>query len=447
MANQKLDRREFVSAAGLSLGAATLGASCATPPTHYAQADSAPPRAPGEKIRIGFIGTGDRSRQLMPSYLETGQVEVKAICDVKPGDIKASQEIVGEGPPVYENYRDVLARDDIDAVVIATPDHWHAIITIEACQAGKDVYVEKPLCLCVSEGRRMIQAARKHGRIVQMGTQQLSGPLYQEARDKVKNGRIGKVTMVRMWNFYDRTPGWGHPADSDPPEGMNWDLWLGPRPVIPYNHVKAGGSFRSFWDYAGGVLTDWGTHHIHTVLDIMGYDPPKTVSACGGSYVIDDISDMPDTLNVLYQFDDWTLEYANRETNGRAPYNTEYGIELFGDKGTLYLNRGGYYIFSNEDSTKLEESAKTDNDEIWVPIELDREHIANFLESVRTREAPNSEVELGHKATTLSHLGNIAFRVGRQITWDAETESIPNDREADDLLRREYRRPYLLPRV
>jgi predicted dehydrogenase len=293
----------------------------------------------------------------------------------------------------------------------------------------------------------MVQAARKHGRIVQMGTQQLSGDIYHQARERVQSGRIGKVSMVRTWNFRNRFPGHGHPPDSDPPPGIDWDRWLGPRPYTAYNPVKASGAFRDFWEYAGGVLTDWGTHHFHSVLDIMGYDAPKTVSAAGGRYVIDDLATVPDTLSVLYQFDDWTLEFSNRETSGRAPYNVEYGIECCGHLGTLYINRGGFVIFSEKDRSNPEEVVRGKDDDFWVPAELDRAHVADFLDAVRSRRMPNSEVELGHQATTLSHLGNIAYRVGRQITWDAETESIPGDREADDLLRRSYRKPYLLPEV
>jgi predicted dehydrogenase len=381
----------------------------------------------------------------MPPFLANGGFEVQAICDVRQSRLTETRKIVGNTPQGYEDYREVLARDDIDAVVIATPDHWHAIIAIEACQAGKDVYVEKPLCLCVEEGRRMIQAARKHGRIVQMGTQQLSGKIYHQARDVVQSGRLGQVTMVRTWNFRNRFPGHGHPADSAPPADINWDRWLGPRPVVPYNHVKASGAFRDFYEYAGGVLTDWGTHHFHTVLDIMGYAPPKTISAAGGKYLIDDLVTTPDTISVLYQFDDWTLEYSNRETSGRAPYNVEYGIEFCGHLGTLFLNRANYAIISEKDRSKPEEVVQAETTNNWTPVELDRDHVADFLDAIRTRRMPNSEVELGHQATTLSHLGNIAYRTGRQITWDAETESIPNDQDADDLLRRSYRAPYTLP--
>jgi predicted dehydrogenase len=383
----------------------------------------------------------------MPFFISHGGFDVKAICDVKKSALVETCTIVGDAPDAYEVHNDILARDDIDAVVIATPDHWHALMSIEACQAGKDVYVEKPLCLCVEEGRRMVQAARKHGRVVQMGTQQLSGSLYRQAREAVQGGRIGHVTMVRTWNFRNGYPGMGHPPDTEPPDDINWDRWLGPRPVVPYNPVKASGAFRDFWEYAGGVLTDWGTHHFHSVLDIMGYAPPKTVSAAGGRYITDDITTVPDTLSVLYQFDNWTLEYSNRETNGRAPYNSEYGIEFCGHLGTLFINRGGFVVFNEKDRSQPEEIVRGESGDDWVPLELDRDHVADFDDAVRTRRMPNSEVELGHLATTLSHLGNIAYRTGAQLMWDAETESIPNTREADALLRRDYRTPYVLPRV
>ncbi len=433
------------AAAGLSLGAVALGESgCAVAPKVYWQAPSQSPRKEGEKIRLGAIGLGGRGRWVLGRFIETKEVEAKALCDVNKLALKEAAST--SDAPTCGDYREILKRDDVDAVLIATPDHWHAIIAIEACKAGKDVYVEKPLCLCVAEGRRMIQAARKHGRILQMGTQQLSGEHYHEARKLIQGGKLGKVTMVRVWNFRNSYPGKGHPPDSDPPATMDWDRWLGPRPVVPYNPVKASGAFRNFWEYAGGILTDWGTHHYHTILDIMGYKPPTTISAAGGRYVIDDLTTVPDTLSVLYQFPDWTMEFSSRETNGMAPYGSEYGIEFCGVEGAMFLDRKGFIITPEKDRTKPEIVGNPAKDN-FLPPGLDNLHVRNFLKCVRSRELPASDVEAAHKATTLSHLGNIAIRVGRQIRWDAETECIPGDREADALLRRTYRKPYILPEV
>lgn len=451
MNEEGIKRRDFMRqagkvAAGATLGVAVTQTACVSAPKQYVQAESKSPRAAGEKIRLAFIGVGGRGRNLLQRFMENPEIEVKVLCDVKKDAIAEAQKLAGTTVPTSDDYQAVLKQSDVDAVVVATPDHWHAIITVEACQAGKDVYVEKPLCLCVEEGRRMVQAARKHGRIVQMGTQQLSGEHYHEARRRVQAGDLGKVTMVRVWNFRNVFPGRGHPADTDPPPTINWDRWLGPRPVVPYNAVKASGSFRNFWEYAGGILTDWGVHHFNSILDIMGYDAPTSVSAAGGRYVIDDLTTVPDTLSVLYQFPKWTMEYSSREANGKAPYGSEYGIEFCGVQATMYLDRKGFFIFPEKDRNNPQTVGSPGGDN-WLPAGLDTAHIANFVECVRTRKLPASDVENGHKATTLAHLGNISVRVGRQVRWDAENERIIGDREADALLRRSYRKPYVLPEV
>ena len=272
---------------------------------------------------MGFIGVGGRGREVMRSFVKRRDIEIRALCDVNRLHLQEAVKISGREAALYGDHHELLARDDVDAVMVATPDHWHAIITIDACAAGKDVYVEKPLALCIEEGRRMVEAARKHGRIVQMGTQQRSGVHYLQARQVVREGRIGKVTTVRAWNLRNRYPGHGHPEDSDPPEELDWDRWLGPRPLVPYNRVKAAGSFRDFWEYAGGVVTDWGTHHFDSIQLIMDATAPLSASATGGRFAIDDIATVPDTMSIIWQYPDWTLEYSSRETNGKAPYDPE----------------------------------------------------------------------------------------------------------------------------
>lgn len=449
-------RRDFLVeagrwTAGIAAGAAIVGTSgCATtaPPTKFAHAPSQAPRAEGEKIRLGFIGVGGRGRNLLQHFVEIPDAEITALCDAKKSSIAEALKMVPNAKtPTFENYHDVISREDVDAVVIATPDHWHAIIAIEACQAGKDVYVEKPLALCVEEGRRVVQAARKHGRVVQLGTQQLSGTNYAEARKIVQGGELGRVTIVRVWNLRNTVP--RHPAPPDEataPADINWDLWLGPRELVPYNPMKASGAFRHFWEYAGGILTDWGVHHYHSILDIMGYDAPLSVSATGGRFIINDITTVPDTLSAIYQFKTWMMEYMSSETNGKAPYGSEYGIEFCGDKATMFLDRKGYIITPETDRKNPIKVGEAGEDN-FLPPQLDDIHTRNFIRCVRTRENPASEIENGHIATTLAHLGNIAYRTGRQVRWDGVNERIIGDAEADALLRRQYRKPYLLPEV
>lgn len=452
MGGNSRNRREFLSdagrtAAGLAIGAGLLTSSCARTSRvhHYEQQTSKPPVGPAEPIRLGFIGMGGRGRHLLGTFQKMEKTSVRAICDVNQLNLDQARKLAPENATSAIDYRQILERDDIDAVVIATPDHWHAIMTIEACQAGKDVYVEKPLSLCVEEGRRMVQAARKHGRIVQMGTQQRSGQYYKEARYIVQGGHLGKITMVRTWNFRNSMPGRGRPDNAPIPATLDWERWLGPRPKVPFNPGRL--NFRFFWDYAGGILTDWGTHHFDAIHMIMNAKAPVSVSAGGGRFVIEDMTDVPDTLSVIYQYPDWTLEYSSRETNGRAPYGSEYGIEFCGTQGTMYLDRKGYMLFSEKDPTKPADVVGTPGVDNFVPPELDMVHVQNFLDCIRTRELPATDVEEGHLSTIVSHLGNIAYRTGRTLHWDAETETIEGDREANELLSRSYRKPYTLPQV
>jgi len=445
-----LDRRRFLERlSGATAGLTLAGAARVL---EAAAAGPAPPLAPARRaerqsLRLGFIGVGGRGRMLLRQFLEAPRVEVLALCDVDQLQLRQAVAITGRGPSLEGNHRRVLARDDIDAVVIATPDHWHAIQTIEACRAGKDVYVEKPLALCVAEGRRMVRAARRYGRVVQMGAQQRSGAHYAEARRRVLEGRLGKVTMVRAWNFRNAGNGRGRPPDAEPPATLDWNLWLGPRPRVPYNPLKAGPGFRMFWDYAGGVLTDWGTHHFDSIHHVMDASAPLEVCAVGGRHALDDMTDVPDTLSVLYQYDGWTLEYSNRETNGRAPYDSEYGLEFLGTRAAMYLDRAGFSLYDETDRTRPAEVIGTPGKDNFIPPELDRVHVADFLEAVRQRRLPAGDVEISHRSTTVAHLGNIAYLTRRRLRWDAARERFIGDPAADRLLRRNYRRPWRLPLV
>ncbi len=331
--------------------------------------------------------------------------------------------------------------------MIATPDHWHAIPTIHACQAGKDVYVEKPVTYCIAEGRCMVQAARKYSRVVQCGTQQLSGPHYIEAAQLVQSGKLGKVTHVRIWNIHNRWPGVGFPPDEPSPETLNWDFWLGPAPVIPYNRVKASGAFRSFWNFAGGTMTDWGTHHVATVHHVMGQDRPRSAVAAGGKFAIRDLYETPDTMSALWEYPrEWTLEYTLRQANAYTADRSDYGIVFHGVNGTLYLDRSGYELIPEKDRA-MPRTVGQPRVSNFMPESLSDYHIRNFLDCVKSRQRPNADIEIGHRATAVPHLGNLALRTGRKLVWDAEREAIVGDAQASELLTRSYRAPYLLPEV
>jgi predicted dehydrogenase len=299
-----------------------------------------------------------------------------------------------------------------------------------------------------------VDVARKHKRIVQVGTQQRSAAHFKQAVDLVRNGRIGNVTMVRCWNFGNSAPqGIGNPPDSDPPAGLDWDMWLGPAPKVPFNANRFGvmpdtySYFRYFWDYAGGMMTDWGVHLIDIVHWAMDVDAPQAVSAVGGKFHLQDNRETPDTIVASYQYLGFVMTYENRVCNARPIDDHDYGIEFYGADGTLFVDREGLEILPEQRSReqqKLPPELRTD------PMrqrarEDNPTHQRNFVDCIKSRELPICDIEIGHRSTSAAILGNLAYRSGASLTWDGKTEKITNgNRKASDLLSREYRRPWLL---
>jgi predicted dehydrogenase len=434
-------RRTFV-ARGSALTASLVGGGLLS---RVSRGQSRPYGA-NERLRLAFVGTRGQGRFNLGIFLKQPYVEVPVVCDVNLLEAGNARKFTDDKAEVLQDYRKLLDRKDIDAFVVCTPDHWHAIITIHACQAGKDVYVEKPMTLCIAEGRRMIEAVREHKRIVQVGTQQHSGEHYVQAAEIVRGGGIGKVFHVYAWHAENRWPGVGRRADESPPSTLDWDMWLGPRPKIPYNRSRCSGSHRFYWDYAGGTLTDMGTHHMETIQWFMNVRAPMSAVAAGGKVMKQEPFETPDMLNVLYEYPGWTLEYAIRETSAYTKEGTMYGILFFGTDGTLYIDRSGFEIVAAKDGAVIQSAGAPRKAELQ-PEALSTAHIRNFLDCMRTRKPPHVDVETGQRATTVPHLGNIAYRTGRKIRWDADREKIVDDPQASELLTRTYRAPYLLPEV
>jgi predicted dehydrogenase len=385
--------------------------------------------------------------------------------------MRMARDQKGGAPAEHTDFRRVLDMKDVDVVVVCTPDHWHAIPTILACQAGRDVFVEKPLSHNIREGRQMVDAARQHNRIVQMGTQQRSGAHFQEAVKIVQDGTLGRVTRVATWNHGNQSPhGFGNFPDSDPPPGLDWDLYLGPAPKVPFNPARFIWTFRWFWDYAGGMMTDWGVHHIDIVQWAMNVRAPRSVTAVGAKYHLRDNRDTPDTLEAIFEYPDFILTYSNRDLN-RGTAARGYGIEFHGTDATMFLDRGGYEIIP-ESQGQMEsprpaylaeierfeiESARHDPASWTRPrrmrkgrtemivgegSEQNLSHVRNFLDCVKSRRQPISDVDTGHASSSTAILGNIALRTGRTIVWDAEKEQVKDDAEANALLKRENREPW-----
>ena len=445
MANQ-IDRRDFIKQ-----GVATVG---------VAAAGSANILGANDRVRVGVIGPGRQGRGVMKTFMKNQDAQIVALCDVFQSQIDfAINDARLEGVETYKDFRKILDRKDIDAVIVASPDHWHALMTVMACQAGKDVYVEKPVSVTVDEGRRMVQAARKYDRVVQVGTQQRSGDHYQKAAEIIRGGQLGKVTFVRTWNFGNQTPGGiGDPPDTNPPDGLDWDMWLGPAPMRPFNQNRFGvhpdrwSSFRWFWDYAGGMMTDWGVHHLDIVQMAMGVDAPAAITAMGGKLALKDNRETPDTLMVTYEYPSeksgaeksgaeksggFVCTYENRECNAQGWNGQDYGTLFHGADATLYINREYFEITPEKGKNVEARRVKNENKQ-------GETHARNFLDCVKSRQRPTSDIEIGHRSTTTCLLGNVALRSGHRIVWNAETEKIEADTAASKYLSREYRKPWRL---
>ena len=423
-----------------------------------------------KRIRCGFIGVGNMGSGNLRDFLKCENVEVVAVCDVWQPYIDRAVESSSGKATGYLDFRRVLDRKDIDVAVISTPDHWHAYMAIEACKAGKDVYVEKPLAYNIYEGRKMVEAARKHNRVVQAGTQQRSGRHYHEVAEFIRSGKLGKVSRVVAWNYQNESPfGMGSFPDSEPPPGLDYDMWLGPAPKRPFNPNRFIFNFRYFWDYAGGYATDWGVHHIDTVQWAMDAQAPKKVSALGAKYCVQDNRETPDTLEVTYEYPTFLLTYSNRLLNAHPLHNRSYGIAFYGTDATLVVDRSGYDVLPETSGTfeKMEPFYKRDlkakagklpnpwgsERDIWIGrtatvrgegSEQHLAHVRNFLDCVESRKKPASDVEVTHYSTATSHLANISYQTGRTIRWDSQQEQIEDDAEAAKLLRRDNRAPWIV---
>lgn len=444
----KIRRRDFMKTSAIAAGGTSVLRSSVT------TAGVGPMQSANSEIRVGLIGCGGQGNSDANQFAKLPNVKIVALADVFDGSIKStlnsnSLKLDASKTAVHHDFRRLLDDRNIDAVIVATPDHWHALIMIMACQAGKDVYVEKPLSLTIEEGRRMVSAARKYNRVVQVGTQQRSAPHFQVATQMVRDGKIGKVARVHTWNFDQEYPkGIGNPGNSVPPAGLDWNFYLGPAPEVPFNENRFLWNFRWFWDYSGGKLTDWGVHLIDIVHWGMNVDAPLSASAMGRKYVIEDNRETPDTLMVTWEYPGFILTYENRAYTGRSYEGRGYGIAFYGTDATLVVDRSGFEI--------IPEFTGRRRDDIFTPrvppakMGLPRvdashfDHVRNFVECMASRKLPISDVEIGHRSTSAPHLGNIALHTGRTLKWDGRNETISGDSEASLRLTRHYREPWKL---
>jgi predicted dehydrogenase len=434
--NTSLSRRKFLKKSSLAVAATPL----AMP---FIRSVRAGEPAASEKVRLGLIGCGGMGQGDLECFFLNPEVDCVVIADVDDSHLAKGVEICekrrGKKPDTVRDFRRVLDRKDVDVLLVATPDHWHALPTVMACQAGKDVYVEKPLAKSIAEGRAMLEASRKHKRIVQMGSQWRSCKHIREAADLIRAGKLGKVSIVRGWAYLDWLPSIGKPADGAPPAGVDYDFWLGPAPKRPFNPNRFHFNFRWFWDYAGGLMTDWGVHLINMMLMGMPDESPRTISSSGGKYVFDDNSETPDSQITVYEFPSFMLVWEHKAGLNNGLNGRSWGVEWNGTEGSIICNDEGYQIITERKQANLESVKKPGSGD---PRPL---HVRNFLDCVKSRQQPVLNLEVGHHVSTVAHLGNIAYRTGRKLHWDGKTERIEQDSEAQKLTSVEYRKPWNLP--
>ncbi len=451
-----MTRREFVDrsiqgAAVAAAGAATFGA-----PTVL------PARSLEDRAVLALIGAGGRGQMVISGMTRSKNVKVKYVCDVNQacGDniVRDLEKVQGRAPSRVAEIRRVLDDKDVHGVVVATPEHWHALATVWACQAGKDVFVEKNISLSIWEGRKMIEAARKYQRIVQAGFQNRSAPYAFSAREYIRNGGLGKVLFVQVYSMLPTTYG-GYPVqrepDSDPPAGLDWDAWLGPAPIRPFNRNLLTQWYGS-WDLSGGSLAADGSHTLDLARMVLGDPPhPREVHSVGGRFQFHDGGAIPDVQILGYQYDQFAMTCLN---TGFTPYiiksppEVRYGnkwphwpqnserIEIFGTKRMMYLGRhgGGWQVIEGNGWPKIVAQEKG-----YFP---DKWHQANFVDCIRSRTQPNGDIEQAHYSACLVHLGNIAYRTGNQkLVFDGKTETFVGSGEANRYLKPSYRKHYRIP--
>ncbi len=407
--------------------------------------------APSDQLNIGAIGINGMGWSNVQAALKVPGVNLVAVCDIDKSVIDkrlkelANKNIDTSKIKTYGDYRQLLDQKDIDAVIIGTPDHWHALIMIHACEAGKDVYVEKPVGNSIIECRTMVAAQQRYNRVVQGGQWQRSQQHFKDAVDFVQSGQLGNIRTVKVWCYQ----GWMRPqpvvADSAPPPGVDYTQWLGPATTRPFNASRFHFHFRWFWDYAGGLMTDWGVHLLDYALLGMKAGVPKTIDGMGGKFAYPELSEeTPDTLTTMYEFDGFNLVWDSAMGIDNGSYGKDHGIAYIGNNGTLVLNRGGWEVIEerqskNKVSKPFEKSSDNGLDKHWL----------NFVSVVKSRKTEDlhCSIQAGAHVATVAQMGNISYRSGLKLAWDKEKEKFTNESVNKQYLMKEYHNGYSLPKV
>ncbi len=413
------------------------------------------------KIVFGAIGLRNMGASNFQSFLKNPNVECGAICDIddeilreRAAEIeKIHEEKIAKGekvtqkkPEVYKDYRKLLENKNIDAVIIATPDHWHCLQMVHTCEAGKHVYVEKPMANSIGEVLIMEKAANRYKRVVTVGQWQRSGKHWLDAAKFVQSGALGKISRVKAWAYTSKTSLPIVP-DSAVPAGVDYDMWQGPAPHKPFNQNRFHYNFRYYWDYAGGLMADWGVHMLDFALYGMNASRPKSIMALGGHFAYQDARETPDTLNVIYDYGDFSITWEHSVCLGNGNNGMGHGVIFQGNNGSLLVSRGGWQVIPEKEMRENERMDKMP-EMPWTKGEqsLD-EHVVNFLNVIRNGGQTNCPVEVGKQVAMVSHMGNIAHRIGERLVWDDVSGKFSNSEKANSLLIPEYSDPWKLPNL
>lgn len=427
-------RRQFLqssAAAGLALGTPIFG------------------QPAGRVMTTALIGSGWWGMNILRAALAHGRSRVVGLADADANQLQPAlaevERLTGSRPAGFRDYRELLAETRPEVVIVATPDHWHALNTIAAVESGAHVYVEKPISHTIDEGKAMVSAARRHGRVVQVGTHRRVSPHNISAMQFLKAGRVGKIGMIRAFVYYGRDSAGSPPPPQEPPEGLDWDLWCGPAPLRPYSSRIHPRGFRQYLDFANGVLGDWGIHWMDQILWWTEERFPRTVYSTGGLYYVRDGSDAPDAQVATYRFEDFTVVWEHRTYTGHPEQKHQVGCYFFGSEGVLHLGwLDGWTFYPRRkgepelhEEPKLHEPDQQNIPELW----------ADFMDAIDQQRLPVCDIEIGHRSTNVSLLGMISLKLGRSLRWDGEREVIVDDPEANRLMRRPYRSPWQYPEV
>ncbi|GHU98634.1 NADH-dependent dehydrogenase [Bacteroidia bacterium] len=441
-----LTRRDFLRNAAFGVAAATVISPLLQKDLLHA-AEEATKVAPSDKLRVGLIGCRNMGWNDLKDFLLVPYVDCVALCDVKQEYMDQRAEDVlklrGVKPKMFNDYRKLLEMKELDAVIIGTPDHWHCLMFVDACASGKDVYVEKPIANTIAEGDIMVRAAKRYNRVIQVGQQQRSGKYWAQMADFIQSGQLGRVAKVDIWGNFDYAAGLPPMPDTAAPSDLNYDMWLGPAPLRPFNEGRWNRYWRMYWSYGGGLVSDWGVHLFDMGLWGLGKTTlPKAIVARGGKYLRPDYaSETFDTMTISYDFGDCLMNWIQCAGTETGFYGRNYGLAFKGVNGTVVADRGGWEVIPEKNRGLEPQKVKGSNDVAH------RDHCREFVEAVKSRNFDTAcTVERGNFCAKYGHLGNIAARTGKALVYD-ETKASFNDAEANKYLKPTYRSPWKLPNI